>query len=253
MEEGARGVLRSGAPGGEALVPRARPDGDFSTERYEITRERLRDPRVLDEMRARQPGMKLKTDAELDASLRSTLAGRQPGEPVWLFGYGSLIWNPAFEFAECGIALIHGWHRRFCLWMVSGRGSPEVPGLMLALDRGGSCRGIAYRLSEQQVENELILVWRREMLSGVYDARWVEAATAAGPVRAITFTANRAHDRFVALPEDRVATMVGQAEGALGSCREYLERTAGHLEALGFRDAALERIRARVGTLRAGS
>ncbi|HVV92051.1 MAG TPA: gamma-glutamylcyclotransferase [Hyphomicrobiales bacterium] len=232
---------------GEESAARSRAD-DIATQPYEITRERLRDPRVLDEMRARQPGMKLRTDAELDASLHATLAGRRPGEPVWVFGYGSLIWNPAFEFAERRVGLIHGWHRRFCLWMISGRGSPEVPGLMLALDRGGSCRGIAYRLSERQVADELILVWRREMLSGVYHARWVEAATATGPVRAITFTANRAHDRFVALPEERVAEMVGQARGALGSCRDYLDRTVEHLETLGFRDAALERIRARVGT-----
>jgi cation transport protein ChaC len=244
---------REAASGTGAVLPRAaRSENDPSTQHYEITRERLRDPGVLDEMRRRQPGMRLRTDAELDSSLAATLSERRAGEPVWVFGYGSLIWNPAFEFAERRVALIHGWHRRFCLWMVSGRGSPEVPGLMLALDRGGRCRGIAYRLTEAQIADELILVWRREMLSGAYHARWVEAATETGTVRAITFVVNRQSDRFVTLPEPRVAEMIATAHGMLGSCRDYLERTVEHLAALGFRDASLERIRARITALRNG-
>jgi cation transport protein ChaC len=198
------------------------------------------------------PRVRLRTDEELAASLAETLAGRRPGDDVWLFGYGSLIWNPAIRFVEQRVALIHGWHRRFCLSLESGRGSPERPGLMLALDRGGSCRGVAYRFAEDEVEEEMLLVWRREMLSGAYHARWVEAATAGGPVRAVTFVANRAHDRFLALPDDEVAERVATARGAIGSCAEYLAETVTHLERLGFHDASLERIRARIAARRAG-
>jgi cation transport protein ChaC len=225
--------------------PRGREDAP--PPRFWITRERLRDVEHLRRMRENAlPQMRLRSDEELAASLAETLAGRRPGDALWLFGYGSLIWNPAFLFAEQQVALIHGWHRRFCLSMESGRGSPEQPGLMLALDRGGSCRGVAYRIAEDQVDEEMLLVWRREMLSGVYHARWVEAATAQGPVRAITFTANRRHDRFITLPDDEVAERVATARGAIGSCAEYLSETVAHLEALGFRDASLERIRARI-------
>jgi cation transport protein ChaC len=237
-----------------ASAPGADPRGheDVPPPRFWITRERLRDVEHLRRMReAALPRRRLRSDEELAASLAETLAGRHPGDAVWLFGYGSLIWNPAFYFAEQRVALIHGWHRRFCLSMDSGRGSPEQPGLMLALDRGGACRGVAYRLADSQVDEEMLLVWRREMLSGAYHARWVEAKTAQGPVRAITFTANRAHDRFIALPDEEVAERVATARGAIGSCAEYLSETVAHLETLGFRDASLERIRARIAARQA--
>ncbi len=213
-----------------------------------ITRERLRDGSHLAELRARAlPGFPIRSDAEIEASLRQALAGRPPNGNVWVFGYGSLIWNPAFEFAETKVALVRGWHRRFCLWLKAGRGTPESPGLMLALDRGGSCRGVAFRLPDGQVEEELLILWRREMLSGSYEARWLDAHSPEGPMRVITFVANRRHDRFTnLLSDEEVADRIAVARGPLGSCIEYLRNTVEHLEALGFRDASLERIRRRV-------
>ena len=99
----------------------------------------------------------------------------RPDGPVWLFGYGSLIWNPAFEFAEKRPATVHGLHRRFCLRTFLGRGSKDRPGLVLALDRGGCCRGVAFRIAAERVESELDIVWRREMISDAYRPRWLTA------------------------------------------------------------------------------
>ena len=225
---------------GGAANPGTRP--------FVITRERLRDGSHLAELRARPlPGFPIRSDAEIDASLRAALAGRPAEGAVWVFGYGSLIWNPAFHFVEKRVALVRGWHRRFCLWLKAGRGTPESPGLMLALDRGGCCRGIAFRLDEAQVEEELLILWRREMLSGSYEARWLDAHSEVGPIRVVTFVANRGHTRFTnLLSDEEVADRISVARGPLGSCAEYLFNTVEHLDALGFRDASLERIKRRV-------
>lgn len=215
---------------------------------YTITREGLRSGSHLAQLRARAlPGFPIRSDEEIEASLKEALAGRPAKGEVWVFGYGSLIWNPAFEFAEKRVGLVRGWHRRFCLWLKAGRGTPEMPGLMLALDRGGCCRGVAFRLDDNQVEEELLILWRREMLSGSYEARWVDAHTREGAVRAVTFVANRRHARFTnLLSDDEIADRIAVARGPLGTCAEYLLNTVEHLDALGFRDASLERIRHRV-------
>ncbi len=105
---------------------------------------------------------------EREASFKMAMARYQPGEEVWVFAYGSLMWNPLIEFAEQQPCRVDGWRRSFCFWMPMGRGTPELPGLMLALEQGGACEGIAYRLAPQQVESELGLLWNREMLAGIY-------------------------------------------------------------------------------------
>lgn len=98
-------------------------------------------------------------DAERSASLRATLDEAPAEGDVWVFGYGSLIWNPAFHFVEKRTARIHGYHRRFCLWTQLGRGSAENPGLMLGLENGGACRGVIFRVAEQAVATELDILW----------------------------------------------------------------------------------------------
>ena len=213
-------------------------------EGFVITRERLLSGSHLAALRARAtPDFPVRSDEELDASLDGTLASHPPGSDVWVFGYGSLMWNPAIEFEERRQGTVRGWHRRFCLWLSRGRGSPDCPGLMLALDRGGVCRGVAFRIAAATVRSELLLVWRREMLSGAYLARWVNVATAGGPVRAVTFVANAAHARYAGkLTEDAAAERIVSASGELGSCLDYFERTVRILRTLQVRDAALERL-----------
>jgi glutathione-specific gamma-glutamylcyclotransferase len=193
------------------------------------------------------PGITVKSDAEIEASLDAILAEHDPGQDLWLFAYGSLMWNPAFYFAERAPALLRAWHRRFCLWLSAGRGSPATPGLMLALDRGGSCHGIAYRVAAP-ARDELLLVWRREMFGNAYRARWVQLAMPEGSTRGITFVANPRHDRYAdALSDETVAARLASAGGPLGSCADYLRETMQSLHALGLRDRGLERIEHLVG------
>jgi cation transport protein ChaC len=223
-------------------------DIDTAAERIVITREGLADGSLLAGIRARlPPDMIVRSDAEIEASLDTTLAGHDPAQDVWVFGYGSLMWNPAFTFAEQRVGLVRGYHRRFCLWLQTGRGSPDNPGLMLALDHGGVCRGVAFRIPAAQARGELLLIWRREMFGTAYMARWVQVRMLEATVPAITFVVNRAMPRYAGkISDEEAARHIATASGALGSCASYLENTMGHLRALGIRDAGLERIAAAI-------
>jgi cation transport protein ChaC len=230
------------SPGRDVDVSESEPR--TGREGFVITRERLRDGSHLAAIRARAtPDFPIRSDEEIEASLSGTLERHDPAEDIWVFGYGSLMWNPAFHFTERRLGTIRGWHRRFCLWLSRGRGSPEQPGLMLALDRGGTCRGVAFRVPAAQVRQELLLVWRREMLSGAYLARWVTLMTEDGPIPAVTFVVNQAHKRYSGkLTATETADRILTASGELGSCLDYFERTIRILRTLQVNDAALERI-----------
>jgi len=166
---------------------------------------------------------------------------------VWIFGYGSLMWNPAFHFVERQHGVVHGWHRSFCLWTPLGRGSPDNPGLVLGLDRGGSCNGMVYRVAAQDRETELPLLWKREMVADGYHARWVTVRCKTGDVPAITWVINPRGDRYAGkLPMEALAKTLATAAGRLGSCRDYLENTVGHLDELGIGERPLHEIRDRV-------
>jgi cation transport protein ChaC len=232
------------------LDPASPPPDDLLADlRVSVTREGLRDGSLLAAARRRMPpGTTLVSDVAIEADLDATLCRHPPGEDVWLFGYGSLMWNPAIEFAERRPGAVHGWHRRFCLWLHMGRGSPDNPGLMLALERGGRCAGLLFRIPAAEARAELLLAWRREMFTGAYRSRWVTAMTKHGPVRATTFVANRTHPRYAGrLDETTVAARLASATGSLGSCATYLAETLGALHAVGLRDRSLERLHREVG------
>jgi glutathione-specific gamma-glutamylcyclotransferase len=212
-----------------------------------LTREQIRDGHVRRMIAELGVAMRVLSEDELAASRAAVLARADLSDGVWLFGYGSLIWNPAFHFTDRVIGTVYGYHRRFCLWTHLGRGCPERPGLVLGLERGGACRGAAFHIAPQAVEEELAIVWRREMISGAYVPRWVEVRTALGQIGAITFVINRAHERYARfLPDDRVAEVIATAEGWLGPCADYLINTVDHLAALGIHDRPLETLRAQV-------
>lgn len=176
------------------------------------------------------------------------------GDEIWVFGYGSLIWNPAFHFTEKRTGRIHGWHRRFCLETPLGRGSPEAPGLVLGLDRGGSCQGVAFRIDSEVATHELDIIFRREMVSDAYLARLVRVHTEDGPVRAATFVINRESPRYC--PEtdlDTTAGKIARAEGWLGPCADYLLNTVDHLGELGLVDRGLFRLAKRVREIQAAA
>ena len=218
---------------------------DDADERVLITADSLRDGSLIAAARLRAGGEAggLLSDAEIEASLDAMLANHPPGEDVWLFGYGSLMWNPAMHFAESKPGTVLGWHRSYCLWAHMGRGTPEAPGLMLALDRGGSSVGLLFRFPAATARAELLLPWRREMFTAAYTARWVRVDTDTGPLRAATFVANRAHKRYAGrLTEAVIAAHLAVAKGSLGTCVEYLEHTLAVLRAHGHTDHRLERL-----------
>jgi len=213
-----------------------------------LTREFILDGSLHAVVRATLgPGTRFLTDAEREAQIAAMLAAApQPGR-VWVFGFGSLMWNPAFHFVERRTARIHGFHREFCLWARAGRGSPERPGLMLSLEAGGSCVGVAYRIAKRAAQSELNVLWRREMFTGAYRPVWAKAYTAKGAVPAIVFTANRGHERYVTgLREAVVARYLANGAGKMGRCSDYLFDTVAHLRQLGIRDRRLESLEAKV-------
>ena len=175
------------------------------------------------------PGLVVLTDAERATSLASTLATRPPNQQgVWLFAYGSLIWNPALDYTERRFARIHGWHRSFCLSTIAGRGTPEHPGLVLGLDRGGACTGAAFHIAEPYVAQELDLLWRREMLSGSYRPRWVPVRGQGGIpfAQAIAFTIRREGPYYCPrMPQAEFVHRLATTAGALGSSKDYLLKT----------------------------
>jgi cation transport protein ChaC len=196
------------------------------------------------------PDVRLMTDEERTGHITRMLAAQPSPGPVWVFGFGSLIWNPAFHFSERRTARIHGFHRQFCLWARAGRGSPEKPGLMLSLERGGSCTGVAYQIEPGQEHSELDVLWRREMLTMAYRPVWTLARTSQGDVWAITFSANRSHERYApGLDNESVARYLANGAGPMGRCCDYLFDTVDHLRQLGIRDRRLEGLEKRVRSL----
>lgn len=175
---------------------------------------------------------------------------RDGAAPVWIFAYGSLMWNPEMPFAERRLALLRGWHRSFCLYSRDYRGTPERPGLVLGLDRGGACRGIAYRLPPEGLTKAIDRVWAREMAGQVYDMRPVQVATAEGILAAHAFTVRRDNRDYAGrLGPEEIARIIASAAGGRGTGRDYLANTVRHLEELGIPDGPLHRLEAQVRTL----
>jgi cation transport protein ChaC len=188
------------------------------------------------------------SDEELSASLTQTLAAKPKGSGWWVFGYGSLLWNPIFPIVETRPALVRGLHRRFCLYSVASRGTAQQPGLVLGLERGGSVRGLAFKLPAPVAMDELHLLWRREMVMGGYEPRWVAIETEAGEAtHALTFVVRRDHPQYAGgLSMDEQVRVLSCACGAFGSSRDYLNHSRSALFTYGIVDGYLETLAARL-------
>src|SRR5689334_16451828 len=139
---------------------------------------------------------------------------RDGGESFWLFAYGSLMWHPDFDFAEARPAFLYGYHRSFCLYSRDYRGTPERPGLVLGLDRGGSCHGIAYCLPPDGLGAAIDQVWAREMAGEVYRMRPVSVTTPQGPIAAYAFVVRRDRPDYAGrLSLDEAARIIAVAKG----------------------------------------
>lgn len=165
--------------------------------------------------------------------------------PVWVFAYGSLIWNPGFEPAERRLATLRDFQRSFSMRSIHHRGSETRPGLVLALDfeEGAACRGVALRLPEGEEPEALRVLRERELVSSAYVERAVRLETEAGPIGALAFVMSRDHPQYAGgLPLDVQAGIIAAAHGGRGPNDEYLFATVEALAALGIRDEELERL-----------
>jgi cation transport protein ChaC len=190
------------------------------------------------------------SEEEREKSLVETMKAHQPGTDLWVFGYGSLMWNPAIHVDESIPARIVGFQRSFCMRLMFGRGMPDNPGLMLCLVPGGECHGIAHRIAPDHVESETRILWMREMLSGAYVPTWADLDLGHRVVRGVTFVINMSHPRYLpGLSLDEKAARIAKAEGHLGTNRDYLYRTVAALEDAGVADTYLDELHTRVRAL----
>jgi cation transport protein ChaC len=173
-----------------------------------------------------------------------------PPADYWVFGYGSLMWDPGFAYRAVHPALLVGYHRRFCLYSQYYRGTPERPGLVLGLDRGGSCRGVVYQVAPEHAEATRAYLWRRELDDYAYLPKLLTVRHPGGPVRAQAFVVDRTTPQYAgALDDETVAGLIAAGVGRRGRNRDYLENTLAHLRTLGVLDRGLERVAARVRAL----
>lgn len=166
---------------------------------------------------------------------------REPGtRDAWVFGYGSLMWDPGFPHIEAVPARLQGYHRRFCVYSYRYRGTPEKPGLVLGLDRGGACNGIAYRVAASDLADVSTYLWHREMGNGVYRAGPRRLRAQGSDIAALCFVADPRNPHYAGhLDRLQVATIVSRAVGGRGACRDYLVNTLDRLRAMGLRDRSL--------------
>lgn len=174
-------------------------------------------------------------------------------ETMWVFGYGSLIWNPEFPVAERRVARVRGWHRSFCMRSIHHRGSEAEPGLVLALDaaEGAWCDGVAFRVASGAEAETLALLRDRELISSAYLETWLHAELAdGGAVRALCYVIDPAHVQYCGgLSLETQARIIARATGGRGPNRDYLWATAAHLEELGIADPDLTWLARRVRDL----
>lgn len=200
-------------------------------------------------MSNRPPPRRL-SEEELAASLAACLAQRRDRSRLWVFAYGSLIWRPELSFDRRVPARIHGYHRRLCLWSRVNRGTPECPGLVAGLDRGGSCTGVVYRLSNERKMAEFERLWQREMFMGSYHPRWLDCRLDNGAViSALAFVVRRDAPNYAGrLREEEILGVFARGScGQYGSSLEYLVNTVRALREHGISDPHLERLARHAG------
>ncbi len=177
------------------------------------------------------------------AMLERTLTEWGGRGDLWIFGYGSLIWKPDFEFSERRPAKVSGWHRALKMWSRINRGTPERPGLVFGMLSGGSCQGMVFRIPQANGRAALAQLWAREMTLAVYDPKWLTCHTNHGPVQALAFTLSRKSPSHTGvLSEEQYRRIFAEATGIYGTTFEYAHRTLEELKRHNIRDRGLERL-----------
>jgi glutathione-specific gamma-glutamylcyclotransferase len=178
-----------------------------------------------------------------DELIRSRELKIPAGEGFWVFGYGSLMWRPGFDYLEARSAMLRGHHRAFCVESTHYRGTPERPGLVLGLDRGGACRGRVFRIAPAKAQRVARYLHERELITPIYEPRWLTVQTPQGPVRAVAYVVDRQNREYKGkLPEQTIVRMIRRARGVSGTDRDYLINTVRHLDELGVPDGPVHRL-----------
>ena len=164
-------------------------------------------------------------------------------EDLWVFGYGSLIWRPDFDFSERRAAHVDGWHRALKMWSTINRGTPQVPGLVFGMLSGGSCQGMVFRIPRNAGDEVMRKLWQREMPNAVYDPKWLACKTPQGTVKALAFTLSRQSPHHTGeLAPDEYRRIFSDAQGIYGTTFDYARATFDELQRLGIDDKALKRL-----------
>jgi cation transport protein ChaC len=188
------------------------------------------------------------SDQVLHESMQAFLAGIDTGQDLWVFSYGSLMWNPGFHFAEVRLAKLDDHQRCFSLKVDIGRGTVDCPALMLSLEQQpGCCAGLAFRVAADQLQDELAILWRREMIQGSYVPTMLPITTPQGKLTALVFVSNPSSIHYVGAQSlDKTASAIAKASGFIGSNRQYLEQLAAQLAHLEIEDDYVRQLLARV-------
>ena len=184
------------------------------------------------------------TQAQIDQSLAETMSRRPDQRELWVFAYGSLMWNPISEYDKRIVATLDDWHRSFCIRLIAGRGSPERPGRMLSLEPGGRTEGIALRIPEATLNDELRILWIREMVTGAYTPTWAPVSfRSGGYATALVFVANPEQAQFEpdAHPQT-IAPLIAEAFGSFGTNAEYVFKLQRSLADCEMRDRYIDEL-----------
>ncbi|WP_321927704.1 gamma-glutamylcyclotransferase [Paraburkholderia guartelaensis] len=188
------------------------------------------------------------TQTQIDASLAQTMehCPLPVGSDIWVFAYGSLMWNPLFRFEERVIATLGGFHRSFCIRLIAGRASPDRPGRMLSLEPGGKAEGVVLRMPKENLQEELRILWTREMVTGAYNPVWAPYTTRSGHEgHAIAFAADPKQAQYDADSRPSViAPLIAQASGPMGSNAEYVHNLRRALADCDMKDEYIEALAA---------
>jgi len=187
-------------------------------------------------------------EAELRRGMQDVLDQRREPDGIWVFAYGSLMWEGGFAHDAVRVGTVEGLVRRYCIWDNRNRGTPKRRALTLGLEREpGTCAGLAFHLAEEDVQEALWTVWKQEMAGGYYTAEWVDVGTSHGPLAALTFVADPRHPLYAGtLPESEVADILAAGVGPGGTAAAYLLQTAEAIRDWGIPDFYLERFEAEV-------
>lgn len=212
---------------------------------------------ALWDQRAREQGLPAHwrlSDQRLEETRRGLLGDFGTPQDLWIFGYGSLMWDPGVHFAEVRRADLHGFGRRFSYRTIMGRGTPTCPALTLSLEPAtGCCSGLAFRIAADRADAESALLWRREMLRDGYRPALLPVATPQGAVTALVFASNHAHPDYVgAMSLIDEARIIASACGVIGTNRDYLVQVAAQLDTLGIADAYIQELMGQVQALGCG-